>query len=83
MTSLTKERIGMTIRPRRLRRSATLRQMVRETTLSPSDFIYPLFVRYGRDEQRPIGSMPGQFQWSVDKLAAEATSRLPRSASRR
>ncbi len=74
MTSFTKERTGVTVRPRRLRRSATLRQMVRETTLSPSDFIYPLFVRYGRDEQRPIGSMPGQFQWSVDKLAAEARS---------
>jgi len=74
MTSFPKERTGVTIRPRRLRRTATLRQMVRETTLSPSDFIYPLFVRYGRDEQRPIGSMPGQFQWSVDKLAAEAKS---------
>ncbi|MEO1442295.1 MAG: porphobilinogen synthase, partial [Chloroflexota bacterium] len=46
--------------------------MVRETVLDPADFIYPLFVRYGTDEKRPIGSMPGQFQLSVDKLAAEA-----------
>jgi porphobilinogen synthase len=46
--------------------------MVRETTLSPADFIYPLFVRPGRDIRRPISSMPGQFQWSIDRLAAEA-----------
>lgn len=61
-----------TIRPRRLRRSAYLRQMVRETTLSPADFIYPLFVRHGRDIDQPIRSMPGQRQLSIDKLAAEA-----------
>jgi porphobilinogen synthase len=46
--------------------------MVRETTLSSADFIYPLFVRPGRDIRRPISSMPGQFQWSIDRLAAEA-----------
>jgi porphobilinogen synthase len=63
---------GLKNRPRRLRRTANLRQMVRETTLSPADMIYPLFVRYGHDEQRPINSMPGQYQWSVDRLAAEA-----------
>ncbi len=72
MTSLTRLGIEFTERPRRLRRTAALRQMVRETTLAPSDFIYPLFVRYGRDEQRPIASMPGQFQWSVDRLAGQA-----------
>jgi porphobilinogen synthase len=73
MTSFTNERIGgVTNRPRRLRRTAALRGMVRETTLSPADFIYPLFVRHGRDERRPISSMPGQFQVSVDQLAAEA-----------
>ncbi|MBZ0304225.1 MAG: porphobilinogen synthase [Anaerolineae bacterium] len=60
-----------TIRPRRLRRNALLRQMVRETTLSPADFIYPLFVRYGSGIQQPIRSMPGQSQWTVDKLADE------------
>ena len=72
MTFSTHEQIALKERPRRLRRTAALRQMVRETTLAPSDFIYPLFVRHGHDEQRPIGSMPGQFQWTVDKLAAEA-----------
>jgi porphobilinogen synthase len=46
--------------------------MVRETSLSPADFIYPLFVRHGRDIRQPIGSMPGQYQWSVDRAAQEA-----------
>ena len=59
-------------RPRRTRISPALRRMVRETTLSSADFIYPLFVRHGRGERRPIASMPGQFQLSVDQLAAEA-----------
>jgi porphobilinogen synthase len=45
--------------------------MVRETILRPDDFIFPLFVRHGRDIKRPIASMPGQFQWSVDKVVAE------------
>ena len=62
----------LTHRPRRLRLNPTIRRMVRETTLSPSDFIYPLFVRHGRDQQLPIRSMPGQFQFTVDKLAVEA-----------
>jgi porphobilinogen synthase len=59
-------------RPRRLRRSAVLREMVRETTLAPSDFIYPLFVVEGRDIRRPIGSMPGIFNLSVEHAVAEA-----------
>jgi porphobilinogen synthase len=46
-------------RPRRLRSSETLRAMVRETTLSPSDFILPLFAMPGRDERREVPSMPG------------------------
>lgn len=59
------------IRPRRLRLNANLRRMVRETTLSTDDFIYPLFIRYGKDEERPIVSMPGQKQITVDRIAAE------------
>lgn len=62
----------LTIRPRRLRHSAPLRRMVQETDLHISDFVYPLFVHYGRDVAHPIGSMTGQFQWSVDKLPAQA-----------
>jgi porphobilinogen synthase len=49
-----------------------MRRLVRETTLNPADFIQPLFVRYGRDEKRPIVAMPGQFQWTVDRVGAEA-----------
>ena len=46
--------------------------MVRETTLAPSDFIYPLFVVEGRDIRRPIGSMPGISNLSVEHAVAEA-----------
>jgi porphobilinogen synthase len=60
------------VRPRRLRLNPTLRRMVRETVLSPADFVAPLFVRHGRNQRTPIGSMPGQFQFSVDQLAVEA-----------
>ncbi len=59
-------------RMRRLRRTETLREMVRETTLSPSDLILPLFVVYGQDVKNPISSMPGHYQLSVDKVVDEA-----------
>jgi porphobilinogen synthase len=60
-----------TVRPRRLRRHPLLRSLVRETTLSPADFILPLFVRPGRGVRQEIGSMPGQFQLSPDRLVEE------------
>lgn len=60
------------LRPRRLRLNRGMRRLVQETTLSPADLIYPLFVRPGRDISRPIASMPGQSQFSVDELAVEA-----------
>ncbi|MCU0499454.1 MAG: porphobilinogen synthase [Anaerolineae bacterium] len=59
-------------RPRRLRLSAQIRRLTRETTLSPADLIAPLFVRYGHGVRNPIRSMPGQFQLSIDQLPAEA-----------
>ncbi|MCP3137903.1 porphobilinogen synthase [Pyxidicoccus xibeiensis] len=59
-------------RPRRLRRTAALRDMVRETRLEPGDFIYPLFVVEGRDVRRPIASMPGVFNLSLEHAVAEA-----------
>ena len=59
-------------RPRRLRRSAALRRMVRETALSAADLIYPLFVQHGQGVRQEIASMPGQYRLSVDQLAAEA-----------
>jgi porphobilinogen synthase len=55
-----------------LRRNATLRRMVRETTLSADNFILPLFVREGSGIRNPIRSMPGQFQLSVDTLCETA-----------
>jgi len=61
----------MIIRPRRLRRTPTLRKMVRETNLLITDFVSPLFVKHGRDTKDPIVSMPGQFQFSVDTLVKE------------
>lgn len=66
-----------TTRPRRLRASPALRALVRETELSPRDFVLPLFIRPGKGEKRPISSMPGHFQYSVDeavKAAGEAAA---------
>jgi porphobilinogen synthase len=62
----------MIIRPRRLRRSSAIRQMVRETALSAKDFIFPLFVRPGQNIKDPIASMPGQYHFSVDGIGKEA-----------
>jgi porphobilinogen synthase len=59
-------------RPRRLRRNEALRRLVRETTLAPDDFIWPLFVLPGKKVRNPVKSMPGVFQLSVDELVAEA-----------
>ncbi|HUS67383.1 MAG TPA: porphobilinogen synthase [Kofleriaceae bacterium] len=59
-------------RPRRMRRTERLRAMVRETRLSPSDFIYPLFVVPGSGVEREIPSMPGQYNLSVDKAVDAA-----------
>lgn len=59
-------------RPRRLRKTPAIRAMVRETHLTPSDFIAPLFVTEGKGVRNPISSMPGQFQLSIDELIAEA-----------
>ncbi len=61
-------------RPRRLRANPAIRSMVRETQLAPDDFIYPLFVMHGNNLQNEIGSMPGVYQWSIDKLAQETES---------
>jgi len=59
-------------RPRRLRRTPALRDLVRETTLAPDDFVYPLFVVPGEGVRKPVPSMPGIDQLSVDSLASEA-----------
>ena len=59
-------------RPRRLRRTETLRALVRETHLRPSDFMLPLFAVAGKGVRKPIASMPGVAQLSVDNLVEEA-----------
>ncbi|HOI53708.1 MAG TPA: porphobilinogen synthase [Phycisphaerae bacterium] len=59
-------------RLRRLREHPGLREMVAETRLSAQDLVMPLFVREGHGERRPIASMPGQCQWSVDTLVERA-----------
>jgi len=59
-------------RPRRMRRTENLRRMIRETRLAPEDFIYPLFVVPGSGVAKPISSLPGQFNFSVDKAVEAA-----------
>jgi porphobilinogen synthase len=59
-------------RLRRTRMNESLRGLVRETRLSPRQFLYPLFVCPGSGVKREIGSMPGNYQWSVDTLVEEA-----------
>jgi porphobilinogen synthase len=58
-------------RPRRLRRNENLRRLVRETKLSVDDLVYPLFVTFGKKVKKPIASMPGNFQMSIDHLVDE------------
>jgi len=59
-------------RPRRLRRTERLREMVRETTLTPASLIYPLFVTPGSGVRREIPSLPGCYHLSVDQVVREA-----------
>jgi len=63
-------------RMRRLRRTAGLRRMVRETHLRAADFIYPLFVVSGQGVREEIPSMPGQFHYSVDRLLEEVKAAM-------
>ena len=63
--------LDLTHRPRRLRRTPALRALVRETHLEPAQFIYPLFVCPGEGVNKPIGSMPGVAQMSVDEIVRE------------
>lgn len=59
-------------RPRRLRATPALRAMVRETSLAPDDFVYPMFAVHGQGIRRPVSSMPGVHQLSVDQIVLEA-----------
>ena len=64
--------MDMKQRPRRLRRNESIRALVRETNLSPSDFVYPLFACEGEGVKREIASMPGCYNLSIDNLVKEA-----------
>jgi porphobilinogen synthase len=66
--------MDLTHRPRRLRRSPAIRSLVRETRLTPDNFLYPLFVVPGNGQRREVGSMPGVFQMSVDEIVKEASA---------
>jgi porphobilinogen synthase len=61
-------------RLRRLRRQDSIRRLVRETQLAPEDLVLPLFIRHGKNGKKPIASMPGHFQWSLDWLHEEIAS---------
>src|SRR6266704_992896 len=58
-------------RPRRLRATGSIRSLVRETRLTPSQFILPLFVCPGEGVRREIGAMPGNYQMSIDEIVKE------------
>jgi porphobilinogen synthase len=58
-------------RPRRLRRNAALRRMVRETRLTPDGFVYPMFITEGEGFRKPVSSMPEVFQLSIDEALKE------------
>ena len=58
-------------RPRRMRKNENFRRMIRETKLSVDDFMYPLFVVSGKGVKKPIVSMPGNYQMSIDQLVKE------------
>jgi porphobilinogen synthase len=73
-TSAPPRTLSLTHRPRRLRRTAALRALVRETRLSPDQFLYPLFIVEGEGIRREIPSLPGVFHLSVDEAVREATA---------
>ena len=63
--------MDLTIRPRRLRGSDTLRRMVRETRLDPASLIYPMFVMDGENRVEEISALPGQYRYTVDRMEEE------------
>jgi porphobilinogen synthase len=73
-TRTTRGHLDLRHRPRRLRRSAAMRALVRETRLSPDNFVYPLFVCPGEGRRKEVGSMPGVYQMSVDEIVKEAAA---------
>ena len=64
--------MNLIIRPRRLRRTDAIREMVRENHLHPEDFIYPLFI-HEKDFQEEISAMPGIYRWDINGLIKEVS----------
>ena len=60
--------MDLTMRPRRLRTSAKLRKMVRETRMDKSSLVYPMFVMDGENKKEEIPTMPGQFRYTIDRM---------------
>ncbi|HTI36142.1 MAG TPA: porphobilinogen synthase [Vicinamibacterales bacterium] len=73
-TTHTQFQLDLQRRPRRLRRTAAIRALVRETRLAPDNFLYPLFVVPGEAQRREVPSMPGVYQLSVDEAIGEAAA---------
>ena len=71
LNAMASLKLDLTHRPRRLRRTPSLRALVEETVLRPQDFIAPLFVVDGHGAPEPIASMPGIFRYNLDDLVAE------------
>ena len=74
MAVATTRHLDLPHRPRRLRRTAAMRGLVRETRLSAESFVYPLFVAPGRGVRKEVSSMPGVFNLSVDEAVTEAAA---------
>jgi porphobilinogen synthase len=74
MTETRLASLGLKHRPRRLRRTPAVRALVLETRVTPEQLVYPLFVIEGEGQRRPVSSMPGVFQLSVDEAVREASA---------
>ncbi|HJQ19137.1 MAG TPA: porphobilinogen synthase [Gemmatimonadaceae bacterium] len=75
-TLITQDRQAASARPRRLRTSAPLRDMLAESRLTARQLVHPMFVREGSGIDKPIGSMPGHAQRSVDRIAPDVDDAL-------
>jgi porphobilinogen synthase len=71
MTLVESSKLDLAIRPRRLRRNATVRRMVSQTQLTANDLIYPLFMMEGENQKVEVASMPGCYRFTVDLLVKE------------
>ena len=76
------EKRDLLYRPRRLRKSDNMRNLVQETHLNRDDFIAPVIVIEGRNIKKEVPSMPGIYQWSVDRISEEIENLLDAGITR-